>query len=402
MLPITSYFSRIKAIFSFASRDIIKSKIVLVLIITSLSIAFASVLLSASILGGFQQMLIDQAKGYLSHLVIRPADDQESIPMIRTLKQRLALIANVQAFSIRSDLAASVKYKEKVTNPYRTIGIDTTNERQTSELANHLVAGQFVSSRQPDAVVIGLTLADFLVGLDYDNKRIAVGEEISVTTETGQEKKYRVGGIIDAKTFLPNLFLILPKNELENLAGRRADSEIVVKLKDERLLEKTRRDIEDAHQGIEVVTWQQEAGYVNDIIRAVAFIIGLINALLTISVFIIMSIIIFINVFQKRRQIGIIKSMGATNSFVISIYMVETVIYVILSYILGFSLFWVLHQYSAYHPVSLLIGDFHTVFQIQTMWLSLITLTVAAVGGSIIPTQVAARTKVVDVIRDSV
>ena len=115
-----------------------------------------------------------------------------------------------------------------------------------------------------------------------------------------------------------------------------------------------------------------------------------------------MSIIIFINVFQKKRQIGILKSMGASNKFVVTIYVVETFIYSILSYILGFLIFLLIHQYSLNNPVSLLIGDFHTVLNMKNIWISLITLFGAAIGGSFIPAYIAAKTKIVDVIRDNV
>ncbi|MCG2809198.1 MAG: FtsX-like permease family protein [Candidatus Portnoybacteria bacterium] len=94
--------------------------------------------------------------------------------------------------------------------------------------------------------------------------------------------------------------------------------------------------------------------------------------------------------------------MGATNKFVIGIYILETFVYAIFAYILGFLVFWAVHQYSLANPVSLLIGDFHTIFDVKTIWSSLITLFGASLGGSFIPSYIAAKTKIIDVIKGSV
>lgn len=405
-MHLTSFFfsptSRAIALVSYSFRDILKSRVILLLIVASLSIAYAAVFLSASILAGFQLMLVDGAQGYLGDIVISPAGTAESIADIQTVSDRVESHPNVAAINIRSDNVTTVTYDEKETSPYRTIGIDEFDEAQASRLADRLIEGTWIDRTRPEQAVIGMTLADFLVGLDYDGKRIPVGKEITVTTGTGQAKKYTVSGIIDAKNFLPNLFLILPKREIENLPGAESDSEIIVRLKDTTRLEETMRDIEDTNSAISVASWRDEAGYVDDIIGAVAFIMGLINGLLTVSVFIIMSVVIFINVFQKRRQIGIIKSMGASNTFIVTIYILEAIIYATLSYIVGFALYWVIHQYSLQHPVALLIGDFHTVFQPEILQRSLLALLAAALGGSVAPAYLAARTKIVNVIRETV
>ena len=94
---------------------------------------------------------------------------------------------------------------------------------------------------------------------------------------------------------------------------------------------------------------------------AIKFITGNISNLLIITAFVIVSVIIYINVSQRRRQIGIIKSMGAKNSFVVAIYMVEALVYFILSFLLAFLVFLLIHIFFVNNPIPLLIGDFRTV-----------------------------------------
>ena len=87
---------------------------------------------------------------------------------------------------------------------------------------------------------------------------------------------------------------------------------------------------------VSVNTWHEKSGFIDDIITAVFFYyrsyqqadgrLGFFNN----------QHVIFLNVLQKRKALGIIKSMGASNRFVVGIYIFEAAIYSVLSFTLGF------------------------------------------------------------------
>lgn len=392
--------SRFFLLMSFAIRDIAKSRIILILIIVSLSTAFAAVFISSSILGGFSQMLANGAIDSLGHIVISPINNELIIENVNNVTKEISAIDNVESFSVRSYAIAGIKYKEKFINPYRAIGFNLWDESAASELPDRIVEGRFIA--KPKEVVLGLTLADALVDLTYDRNRIKIGEEIEISTLNGQKDLYKVSGIMDAKTFHPNWLLIFDKKELERMDETQKNSEIIVKLKNPDKLDQTISEIKNKALPIRVASWEEEAGYITDIMEAVNFVTGSINKLLIVSVFVIISVIIFINVFQQRRQVGIIKSMGGTNVSVVIIYIFETLIYSIFSYILGFLVFMLMHLYSLSHPIHMLIGDFTTSLNMESVWSSMIILFGAAIGGSFIPAYIAGKTKVIDVLRGSI
>ncbi|MBI5079163.1 ABC transporter permease [Candidatus Wolfebacteria bacterium] len=397
-MPLSRFFILV----SYAFRDVSKSRIVLVLTVVSLSAAFAAMLLSTSILDGFRQTLVDGAVGWLSHLVIAPSGDRLSIKNVDDVVKALNSIENIESFSIRSYAVASIKYDDRTVIPYRIMGANEFNEGQTTGLPYRIINGEFIKSSKPKNAVFGITLADGVLDEEFDKKMIKIGEKIEVATAKGKTKEYKVSGIIDAKTFLPNLIMILPKKELEKLDDSRKNSEIVVRLKDPDKIEETRELIKNKNLNVSVATWHEKSGFIDDIIIAVSFVTGLISKLMVSSVFLITSIVIFINVLQKRKQLGIIKSMGASNRFVVGIYILEAAIYSVLSYTLGFLIFMLIHFYSGENPNPMLIGDFRTVFSFDNFINSLIILLAASIGGSIVPAYVAAKTNIVDVIRESV
>ncbi|MEK9150946.1 MAG: ABC transporter permease [Patescibacteria group bacterium] len=394
--------NRFFVLVSYAFRDVSKSRVVLVLTVISLSAAFAAMLLSTSILDGFKQTLVDGAVGWLSHLVIAPSGDRNSIKNVDDVVEALNSIENVESFSIRSYAMISIKYDDRTFIPYRAMGVNEFNEGETTSLPYRITSGEFIKSSKPKNAVFGITLADGVKEEEFDKKIIEIGEKVEVSTTKGKKKDYKVAGIIDAKTFLPNLIMVLPKKELEKLDDTKKNSEIVVRLKDPDKIEETKELIKNKNLSVSVATWHEKSGFIDDIITAVSFITGLISKLMVASVFLITSIVIFINVLQKRKQLGIIKSMGASNRFVVGIYIFEAAIYSVLSYTLGFLIFMLIHFYSIENPNPMLIGDFRTAFNFNNFINSLIILIAASIGGSIVPAYVAAKTNIVDVIRGSV
>lgn len=393
--------SRISIIKSFAIHDVLKSKGLFFLIIISMGVALTAMITTASVLEGFNSMLSQGAIGWLGDIIIRPVKGDLSIKNITDIKKELNAISEIKSYSVRSYSMTSIKYADTFHQPFGTVGIIVADEEKTSTLKNNVVEGNFVDESRPNEIVLGETLARDLEGDPYGKKRAGVGTEVDIITSYGTTKKYKIGGIIDAKNFNPNWLVIFTKSELEKLDSSQKNSEIAIKLNDAKDIDKVKGIIQDKNLGVRVYTWQEQSGYVNDIISGVSFITIILNGLVVISVFILVSIIIFINILQKRRQIGILKSMGTNNRFVTSAYLFETLIYLFFSSVIGIGMFLLINAYSNAHPIPILIGDFHTIFNIELIKNSLIVMCIASIGGTLLPARAASKIQIADVIRDN-
>lgn len=393
-------YSKIKLAISFALRDISKSRFVLVFTIISLSAAFTAIFLSSGILQGFKNTLESGGIDTLGHLVIFPKDGDEKIENAENVIENLEKIANVESVSMRSQTSVSLEYADKKLGPYGMMGVDTTKESMVTRLPFDVVAGNFVSKDDPDGIVIGTTLADALVGLEYDEKKVPIGEKIAIVFPDGTKKFYTVAGILDAKTFAPNWMSYVNKREVDLVSPVIKNNVIVVKLKDPAILDQTRKILQKKYPNTIVRTWVEEASFVGDMVSATRLVTGSINSLLVSTVFVVMSVIIFINVFNHRRQIGILKSMGASNGFIMTIYIFEAFVYSIFSFAIGFSIFMLININSQENPIPLLIGDFHTELNVETILPSLFILVLATISGSLLPALKATRIRIADVLRD--
>lgn len=389
---------------SYVARDIARSRTLFLLIVSGLSVASAAILLTVGVLNGFQTMLADSERGWLADIVITPSGDERTIAESARLEAELATMADVEAFSLRSQGQILVRYQERKTSPFLTIGIDTASTEQATLLSSRVIQGNFFESgaEHPNEAILGKIVADSLVGSNDDGQSAEVGDDLYVFAPDGQWKRFRIRGIIDAKTFFPNWSLFLTKQEFEKIDAAGRNAQMIVKVKSGADIGAVLQTLQDQFPRANVRTWEEESKYVKDIMQAVSYITQSIHYLLVLTIFTIVSVVIYINISQKKRQIGILKSMGAENRFILAAYLLESCAYAGVAFIVGCLIFFGLYHLSTLHPVPMLIGDFHIVFSADILVSAWFTVLVATLGGGFIPAYMASRTHIIDVMRGTV
>lgn len=394
-------WSDFKIIFPYALRDVLRSKMVFFLTIVSLSVIFTAVFLTGGILEGFGNSLSVTQTDAIGELVIVPRGDDSKIENPAAVAAELKGVGNVKAFSPRVISYSIVTYKEKTIGPHTAIGIDVGSETQTTILQNKMLAGRFLQEGDSKNIMLGATLADALVGLEYDDKRAEIGDYVELTSPSGNKWKYKIVGIVDAKTFFSNWMVFMTADELKSFSNFNGIGQIVVKLEDLGKMEETKKNIKKENISADVQTWEEQAGFIADIILVFGVITGGIISGLSLAVFMVTAVILYINFLQYRRQIGILKSMGVSNYFIIFVYMTEAFIFATLSFGIAFAIFYLLNMNSNQNPIPLLIGDFHTALNLNNISLTFLTLIISAIAGSVIPAVLAAKTNIIDIIRDA-
>lgn len=390
-------------IITFILRDISKNVVVLSLIILTLSLACVTILLTGGILSGFKLTLSESAKNWLADIIIIPPEDKKVISHSQDIAQSLSSFKEVSAVSIRSRGNLSVQFKEKISYPYITIGVDPVTEKNTSVLSSSVIEGSFLSEiEDPTEVLLGRTIADDLRQSSDDGIRVHANDTIEILFQDGTSKKFRVSGIIDVKNAYPNSAVFFHKNTLDNFPGTLRNRMIIIKKTPESDEKRLQSAIQQMFPSLIVHTWLDESGYIKDVLNGVSFITSAISSILILSIAVIIAIIIYINIIQKRRQIGILKSMGVSNNFIFIVYLFEAVAYFFFAFFIGLLLFFGIHLYSVHHPLPMLIGNFHTSASLQMILLYFLIILSSTVFGCILPTRIALKTKIIDVLRNTV
>jgi len=237
-------------------------------------------------------------------------------------------------------------------------------------------------------------------------KRIYPGDEVLI-----QDEGFEVVGIAKKQgSFLTDNIIYMNDKPLEELMGYGDDIGLIaIKVKDKNLMEKAKIEIEKAlrktrnvdvgEEDFEVSTPEATLGTVNQILTGVGIFVGLIAG---ISIFV--GGIGIINtmttsVLERRKEIGIMKAIGAKNSHIFMMFFVESGLMGLIGGIIGV-LAGVLIGYLGISGINNFIGATSHI-KIDYMLISLTLLGSFLIGSiaGIAPAMQAAKQNPVDALR---
>lgn len=188
--------------------------------------------------------------------------------------------------------------------------------------------GRLLRDGDTNQVVLGYNFYVDKVGLD---KKIAPGNKVLIN-----DKSFEVVGIMKKKgSFIFDNIVLMNDEPMKDLLGYGDEVDIIaVKVKDknkmdlakediEKLLRK-RRDVKKGEEDFEVSTPEASLAQVNSILNGVKIFISLIA-----MISIVVGTIGIINtmttsVYERRKDIGVMKAIGARNSHIFLIFLIES------------------------------------------------------------------------------
>lgn len=190
------------------------------------------------------------------------------------------------------------------------------------------IQGRMLQDGDTDKVVLGYNFYVDKVGLD---KKVEIGNKITI-----QGKKFEVVGILDKKgSFIWDNIVLMNAKPLEELMKYGDEVDIIaVQVRDKDQIEQVKTEIEKAlrrsrnvnvgEEDFEVSTPAQSLATVNSLLTGIQIFIFIIA-----SISIIVGAIGIVNtmttsVLERKKEIGIMKAIGAKNSDIFGIFFVES------------------------------------------------------------------------------
>ncbi len=181
------------------------------------------------------------------------------------------------------------------------------------------IAGQFFLDSDTNAIVIGNEIA-------YQEK-LAVGDEVYFPTI---DKVYKVSGVLERTGGQDDGFYFLPLAEAQRIFDKVDKiTAIAIKIKDLSQVGEISQKLEEIPD-IQVVTMAQVLGTILNLVGSartlifsvvvIALIIGTLGIVNT----------MFVTIYERKKEIGIFKAIGAGNFDIIKLIIIETMIIAIL------------------------------------------------------------------------
>jgi putative ABC transport system permease protein len=256
------------------------------------------------------------------------------------IEQVLAGNDDVVSFSRRVHSTA-LAYGGVLSKSVHIVGIDTQSEKKTSQLANKVKKGSFITNKQSPngyySALIGFGVADTL-SLDPGDEIVLISEGIdgSVANDI-----YLVSGIVGTsfsweknRIFLP----IIAAQHFLSMPGKIHEYTILIEDTDESVEIATNLQNSISTPDITVSPWQKvEETFYNDMgihQRAMYIMLGVVIFMVCIGVL----NTVLMSVLERTREFGVLRSIGTSPWRIMLLIFLETIILALMSCAIGFVL----------------------------------------------------------------
>lgn len=372
------------------------------LIVCVMALSFAQLVLTPAIISGVTKALNSQQINTLyGNVVIDPNSNSNYLDNASQILSLVAQQPGVVASTAHLGSGAHIEYKwqtgtdQTATSDggdWRVIGIDPDTESKVTTISKSMIAGTYLSKGDSDQILLGVEIAGGPLASSapfLNLGGVQVGDKVRLTFVDGEQRIYNVKGIFRAREGEADRQAFVSYSEMSSVLGPASSNgatQILVKTT------KSAKDVVVAGElsklGIDgqVRTWEEYGGSVGGVVGSFNVIASLIGAIGLVVAAIVMFIVIYINVLNKKRQIGILRAIGVNRFAIYISYLCQALFYAVLGILAGGLLFgYVIQPYFAAHPLDLSIGRVSLATDPSTIRNSVIGILAAAVLAGIVP-----------------
>lgn len=380
-----------KVSFFLASRSITRgNKGITIFTVIVLALIFVQLVLFSSMLAGvtlkFNELMVDFQTG---NVVVEPREEERYIEDASALQKKIESLPQVVGTSARLKTTGNFRYKEKEMGA-TVYGIDPEDENFVTDLQDAIISGEFLSRPDRGEVILGREVSGGFGAL-MESKSLGgvdVGDTVEITLN-GKTREFRVKGIYTTRYFMVDAGAYISRADLEEMLGvqdKDFAQEIAVKTTAGTDEYETRTALLSLGIKENIRTWREFAGILGLIESTLGMIRDIMNVIGLLIAFVIIFVVIYVNIVNKKRQIGVQKAIGIEQNVIITSFVLQAMFYAGIGVILGFAFMrFGLAPYTAAHPVDIPLGSMSLKLDDAEAINRAVLLFLASIIGSVIP-----------------
>ncbi len=386
-----------KTVFFLATKDLNQRKKEVAMVIVAITIGIAGVTFNTALNNGILESFVGNVVNTnLGHIKILPETGKDRIDKTNSIIDKIDDLPGIVGVAPRIIEGVDIRSKSSHAGG-SFLGIIPSKEEKTTTLVNFLAEGEFLSDEDDFNVLIGAGLAEDL--------KVEVGDDV-IISKVGSEKilSYKVKGILKTGTRLFDKYTVfISYKAMQRIYGIKDASEILIRVNQREDAEKFRVLIKKETDNTNVQTWEElsqaQAGVVKQMKMVSVITAGISIMVAAIAV----TLIIYISVKNKIRVIGILKAIGARDSLIFEIFVMEAFLIGLIGTFSGTLLGLGIVRWMSFHPIvsELEPGVFAIITPYVTYDSVLLIDTiviVACVLGCVFPTLKASRIEIIKAI----
>lgn len=371
--------------------------VVLMIVLVYINMNFTS-----SLLNGFIKTVNDKLiSSQTGHIVVL-AEGSDGISDSLRLMEDIRSISGVAGVTGSRSLPGQISRGDE-RSVAEISGIDPETYDDVFITPRNMIEGEFLNSNDIDKIVLGAQIAgagQTRLELYSDSlKNVHTGDKVTVNYPGGIKKEYTVKGIFlnkffesDLKTFISNraFDLVQPNSNVENINIKLSDGADKTEVIDK--ISKLRGDLQFR-------TWEERAGFVrgftdtlnivNRILRSVALLVA------AVTIF----IITYVDLVNKRRQIGVERAIGISSPTIIISYLIRALFYTLIGSAVGIVVFiGAVVPLEKIYPFTFPYGEVYLVVDPGFMLVNVLILVAVSMVSAFIPAWQSMRLSIIDAI----
>ena len=333
----------------------------LTLTIFLVAIAFVNLIFISSLFNGIIKGTDEQIINTLTgNIYLAPREGENTISNKTKVIENLKTIKEITGVSAQLQIPGRLEYN-KISGNWPIIAVHPSDEITVTNIHQKMITGKYLKDDDEDGIVIGQQIAggEGVEQNAFSFKGAKVNEKVKILIGD-QEKEFTIRGIFktkfidaDEKAFITQTAFskILPG--LEDKANT-----FIIKIVSDAEKDKVVTKIKKQPIDGSVYTWEEVAGLMKSVsesflsINAIMIFVGILIASATIF------IVIYVDITNKRRQIGILRAIGVQPYIIVFSYVILSAIYSVLGVILGTIIFFaILVPYFKAYPFQIPLAD---------------------------------------------
>jgi lipoprotein-releasing system permease protein len=288
------------------------------LAVTGLSIGVSSLIIVLSVMNGFEKELQDRILGVVPHAVIysdEPIDNYDDL--INDLILSEGIVEAVPYISFQALISSNSVSKGVSVN-----GIDIESEKRISILPDYMVYGNLRSLNDDNTIVIGAWLASYLGVFVGDTLTLTTSDiKSSIIGSYPRSVSLKIVGIFELRAEIDQS-LVLISHELAQKFKSLDNETLSIRLKTSDLFiaDKLAYLAIPDNSSLMSSSWKETHGTLFEAIQFEKLLISLMLFLIVAVASILVLSTIVMTVKSKEREVGILKTIGANNLQLVSIF----------------------------------------------------------------------------------
>jgi putative ABC transport system permease protein len=348
--------------FFIAKKNITRNRSALFFTILIISLGFIS---SIIIYGVLQNVSYNMQENFIEttmgHIILEPYGEQDKIENVDNIIKKIKTLPNVLGIAKITKKAARLYDSE---NEYVDTPLYIINPEEFSEFSvvdEIIKEGNWLNRGEKDKIFMGcINIKNCNENKAFDTINLDVGERVRAVINGYQEMELTLQGIYNHNYMDVEVISYIgeetAKKYFDDYDPSTAD-QIVLRLPDRSYSEDVVEQLSIMQINADILTWEDKSSRWSSVVDSfgiignISFFIGLLISAISIYV------ILYINILNKKTQIGIIKAIGIKSRVIALSYVILSFFLGVVGSITGVLLTLSMIKYFEFNPIKTGIGN---------------------------------------------